>query len=355
MIKRTALKGKLKEVCNKKNKLLFACVLLVLIAAIVLAWACTLYFGKINTRFYTVTALGDEWKLRMKEDSRVYYNLSDGFMEPLVMAAQDFTELREQFISGHLDSLNDPDLLGELSMPNLTAINIKAPKGYRDQQAWATTYYPHGHITDYNREILVSTNLVKSGSPYVEFRLMTESAFWKVAEAGYTNYTKDRGENFHIISREKISDRNADLTKYSDGEWQGAFLQYTLSDVDTTLYVTEEYKINFAKRTATSKWVIYGIDGGYYFECGSIMTHDDVPENWNPERPEVEFLMQFGVQRVIPTAVVIVSGVIVVAALIGGIVILRKKPHILRNALRRKKYDGEAFGNNDCEQFSQKP
>ena len=291
MIKTTILKGKLKK-CDKKNKLLFACVLLTLVAAIVLAWACTLYFGKIDTRFYTVTALGDEWKLRMKEDSRVYYGLSDGSMEPLVRAAQDFAELRELFISGHLDSLNDPDLFGELSMPNLTAVNIKAPKGYSDQQAWAYTHYA-GHISGYDREILVSTKLVKSGSPYVEFLLMSESAFWKVGEAGDTNYSKDRGENFYIISREKISDRNANLTKYSDGEWQGAFLQYTLSDVDTTLYVTEEYKINYAKRTATSKWVIYGIDEGYYFECGSIMTHDDVPMNWKPERPEVEFLMQF--------------------------------------------------------------
>lgn len=314
--KLTAIKDKLKSLVgrigqvDKKNILLFVCVLLALSAAVFLAWVCSVYFGLINTRFYTVTALGNEWKLRMKEDSRVCFSLSDGSMEPPIRFAQDFAELRDRVVSGHLDSISDPDLTGELSMPNLAAVDIKAPKGYKDQDAWAITYYAPHHISDADRTILVTTKLVSEYAPVVEFHLMTESAFWEAGEAGYSNYTEHRGESFGIISREKISDRNAYLTKYSDGEWWGAFLQYTLTDMDTTLYVTEEYKINHSKRTATSKWAIYGIDGGYHFVCGTTKGYEDVSEDWQPERPSEEFLMQFGVQRKMQPVVVAVVGVI---------------------------------------------
>jgi len=314
--------------CNKKNRLLLACVLLVLSAAVFLIWVCSLHFGIINTRFYTLAALGNEWKFRFKEDSRVYSAVGDGFFEPLIRAAQDFAELRDRFVSGHLDSMNDPDLTGELSMPNLAAVDIKAPKGYRDQQAWALTYYAPHHISDADRTILVTTRLVSEYAPVVEFHLMTESAFWEAGEAGYTNYTEHRGESFGITSREKISDRNAYLTKYSDGEWQGAFLQYTLTDMDTTLYVTEEYKINHSKRTATSKWVIYGIDEGYHFMCGSTKGYEDVSEDWQPERPSEEFLMQFGVQRKVHTATIVVACAVGAAAAVCLAVMIGKKRRI---------------------------
>lgn len=294
---------------DRRRLFFYICVFAIVFACMILVWVMTIYFGWTNTRFYTLTAMGDESKIQFNEDSikSITSAETNGRTVPPLVEAIDLADVRNRLDHGALeryalDAIKAIDEINEYKIPNLTAIKkIKMPGNY--QECDASAYSVSYHDTE---DVIISTHLIGRDMPDFEFHLFTELKYREIFERGYRNYKSDQT----IISRERIPDRNAMLTRYTFENGEGAFLQYTLSDLDTTLYVLENYMVNYVKQEASSTWRVYGVDEGFYFGFTSSTAYENVSEDWQPERPSEEFLMQFGVQRKMQPVVVAVVGVI---------------------------------------------